>query len=81
MIMKRLLAILALTLVSLPTFMRADDYIDDVYYSPEVEKTQTTTTSDIRQPYYNKKAMVEIIFINDTADNRSTDTVRAVIKR
>ena len=86
---KRLLVIVFVLLLSLPVFMLADDYIDDVYYSPEVELSNISTTSTpstpysapLHQPYYNKKAMQEIIFIDDTLTQQMPDTVRAIIKR
>jgi len=63
-----------------PLLLLADDYIDDVYYSPEV--VITTPAEQPRKPYYNKSLMKEIIFLdNDTTPGQMPDTVRAIIKR
>ena len=79
--MKRLIIILLpVFLLSLPLLLLADDYIDDVYYSPEVELSNTAD-QPVRQPYYNKKAMEQIIFVDDTAMQQHPDTVRAIIRR
>ena len=79
--MKRLTVILfLLTLVTAPLLTRADDYIDDVYYSPEV--VILSTAEQPKKPYYNKNLMQEIIFLDDdTAATQMPDTVRAIIKR
>ncbi len=82
--MKKLfwVAILLAGLFSLPLLTRADDYIDDVYYSPEV--VITTPSEQPRRPYYNKSKMKEIIFLDndkDTVAGQMPDTVRAIIKR
>ena len=69
-------------LFALPLLTRADDYIDDVYYSPEV--VITTPSEQPRKPYYNKSLMKEIIFLDndqDTVAGQMPDTVRAIIKR
>ena len=78
--MKKLfwVAILLAGLFSLPLLTRADDYIDDVYYSPEV--VITTPSEQPRRPYYNKSQMKEIIFLDndkDTVAGQMPDTVRA----
>jgi len=68
-------------LFALPLLTRADDYIDDVYYSPDILLTEMENIDEADlQPYYNKKNMQEIIFIEDSTSQR-TDTVRAIIKR
>ena len=82
--MKKLfwVAILLAGLFSLPLLTRADDYIDDVYYSPEV--VITTPSEQPSRPYYNKSKMKEIIFLDndkDTVAGQMSDTVRAIIKR
>ena len=79
--MKRLTTILfLLTLVAVPLLTRADDYIDDVYYSPEV--VIQSPAEQPKKPYYNKNLMQEIIFLDDdTAATQMPDTVRAIIKR
>ena len=64
--MKRLLGILPLVLIVLPALTRADDYVDDVYYSPEVILESSNSEADRMQPYYNKKAMQEIVFYEDS---------------
>ena len=69
-------------LFALPLLTHADDYIDDVYYSPEV--VITTPSEQPRKPYYNKSLMKEIIFLDndqDTVAGQMPDTVRAIIKR
>lgn len=79
--MKRLIIIAFLPLLfALPFLAFADDYVDDVYYSSEVFLTRSDDA--VYEPYYNKKAMQEIIFIDDTtAQQQHPDTVRAIIKR
>ena len=78
--MKRLTIILFLAVLAAPLLTRADDYIDDVYYSPEV--VIQSPSEQPRQPYYNKNLMKEIIFLDDdTTATQMPDTVRAIIKR
>ena len=73
---------LVAVLFALPLLTRADDYIDDAYYTPEIVLTATDTRDVPQQPYYNKKAMEEIIFLDDTTTgDQKPDTVRAIIKR
>ncbi len=50
-------------------FVCADDYIDDIYYSPSMD----TRKSSEPQPNY-KNGMKEIIFIEDDS-TQSADTV------
>lgn len=58
----------------------ADDYVDDVYYSSDAALSEQTSTQ--LRPYYNKKAMQEIVFLDDTLpEGAYPDTVRAVIRR
>ncbi|MBO4621374.1 MAG: hypothetical protein J5635_01745 [Paludibacteraceae bacterium] len=79
--MKKLLAAILLAgLFALPLLTRADDYIDDAYYTPEVVLTTTDTRDMPQQPYYDKKNMEEIIFLNDTTEAHP-DTVKAIIRR
>lgn len=69
-------------LMALPLWTHADDYVDDVYYTPEIVLTTTDARDVPQQPYYNKKAMEEIIFLDDTASGTNRpDTVRAIIRR
>lgn len=58
----------------------ADDYVDDVYYTSDAALAEQTSAQ--LQPYYNKKAMQEIVFLDDTLPvGAYPDTVRAVIRR
>ena len=80
--MKRLILILLLPVVfAMPLITLADDYIDDVYYSADVFLASSDDATVITEPYYNKKAMTQIIFLDDTAAQQHPDTVRAIIKR
>ena len=79
--MKRLLVIISLPLLfALPLITRADDYIDDVYFSADVFLSEPDDAT-VHEPYYNKKAMQQIIFLDDTVNRQHPDTVRIVIKR
>ena len=78
----RLVIVTALVVLSaFPLGTRADDYLDDIYYTPQVVLAQTDERDQIHKPYYNKKAMEEIIFLEDTTAAQPTDTVRAIIRR
>lgn len=80
--MKRLILIVLLPVVfAMPLITLADDYIDDVYYSTEVFLSRPDDATVVAEPYYNKKAMTQIIFLDDTAAQQQPDTVRAIIKR
>lgn len=75
-ISKRFALILFLGIV---VSVSADDYVDDVYFSSDMAAAQA---SGKLQPYFNKKAMQEIIFLEDTLPVTAyPDTVRAVIRR
>ena len=76
--MKRFLVAI---LFVLPMLMLADDYLDDVYYSPQAVLSQADEPEKVYEPYYNKKAMKEIIFLDDTTSAQPRDTVRAIIRR
>lgn len=61
--MRRLLLIGCICSVSL----FADDFVDDVYYLPDMAVWEAMKHS-VPEPYYNTKKMREIVFIvNDTS--------------
>lgn len=45
--------------------VRADDYVDDLYYS-ELTALNEQLNSNQLTPYFNKKAMEELTFLPDT---------------
>lgn len=49
----------------------ADDYVDDVYYSETTALKEQLETANLT-PYYNTKAMEELVFFPDTLQ---TDTI------
>lgn len=59
--MKRFLFLLLLPMVSAAM---ADDYVDDLYYTEASALEQQLRSGEL-QPYYNKKNMQPIIFIDD----------------
>ncbi len=72
--------LVALTLGSwlLVPMTYADDFVDDIYYTP-TQVLKDTTTKEL-QPVYNRKVR-EIVFITDTTASAQNDTiVRAVIR-
>lgn len=79
---KRHRRLLGLIIVSIFTFhlslvaMKADNYVEDVYYWPE---TTTHQAASAPVPHYNPRAR-EIIFIEDSASAQHPDTVRAIIR-
>ncbi len=75
-----LFAILVLALGSwlLIPIAHADDYIDDIYYTPEQALQSKLNDKDI-QPTYNKNVR-EIVFIEDTLSQPSDTIVRAIIR-
>ena len=59
----------------------ADDFVDDVYYLPQVElRRQLTSGNNTLTPHYDKNVR-EIVFLDDTVANVHPDTVRAIIRR
>ncbi len=59
--------------------MTADDFIDDVYYLPDVDlQHRLSATNTFLTPHYNKNVR-EIIFIDDTITCGQPDTVRAIV--
>ncbi len=56
----------------------ADDYVDDIYYSPEVALKSKLEKGDI-MPTYDKKVR-EIVFIEDTISQPNDTVVRAIIR-
>lgn len=80
--MKRVAGIIVLVAVigMLGMYASADDYVDDVYYSDEVELMRQLSSGDL-QPQYDKRGMKEIIFLTDTTQAVPQDTIKAIIKR
>lgn len=74
-----LFCFLALTLETwlLASSVYADDFVDDIYYTPSTILQQDTIIQDLK-PVYDKNIR-EIVFITDTT--AQTDTiVRAIIR-
>ena len=61
--------------------LTADDFVDDVYYLPDVELQKKLNSGNTElTPHYNKNVR-EIIFLTDTtAANMPLDTVKAIIR-
>ena len=60
-------------IATLPIILLADDYLDDVYYSPTTEVMRVAESETVvHQPYYNKKAMQELVFIEDSVPARDS---------
>ncbi len=58
---------------------RADDYIDDIYYTPQKAVKKKNAKGEVT-PTYDKKVK-EIVFIEDTTSIQTNDTiVRAIIR-
>lgn len=57
----------------------ADDYVDDVYYSEEVEMMQQISAGTAK-PQYDSRGMKELVFVSDTTTTLPQDTVRAIEK-
>lgn len=75
--MKKMWYIGLVLLALLPWALWADDFVDDTYYSPEVELSRTTETgAPQHEPYYNKRAMQELVFVEDTIAPVATDTIQ-----
>ncbi len=77
-----LFAIVVLAQLSIVNYQlsiaRADDYIDDIYYTPE-QALQTKLNDKDIQPTYDKNVR-EIVFIEDTLSQPSDTIVRAIIR-
>lgn len=73
-----LIVLTCMSLLVTTTIVVADDYVDDVYYSEETIMEEILNSGKIT-PYYNKKQMKEVIFIEDTISSPQ-DTVRAIIR-
>lgn len=71
--MKKLLLICLLPVVGI---VSADDFIDDIYYTPSLA-TQRAIEQTIVTPAY-PKHIREIVFIEDTVPAPTADTVTAV---
>lgn len=52
-------------MVGCSAVIRGDDYIDDVYYSAQTAFEEELKQSDLT-PYYDKKKMQELHFVQDT---------------
>ena len=57
----------------------ADDFVDDVYFTPQEQLRKQLENPQNLTPYYNKNAK-EIIFLTDTVANPTPDTVRVIIR-
>ncbi len=70
--------VLALGSWLLTSVTRADDYVDDIYYSPE-QAVQSKLNDKEIQPTYDKNVR-EIVFIDDTTSAPSDTIIRAIIR-
>lgn len=74
--MRRILVVILLAFTAL---VSADDFVDDVYFSPQMQLQKQLENPENITPYYNKNVR-EIIFITDSSTTASPDTVRAIIR-
>lgn len=59
--------------------MVADDFVDDTYYTPQLENKRLTEEQlEKMKPSFNKHAK-EIVFVEDTLSSQSLDTIKATI--
>lgn len=65
--MKRYLLILVLGLAGIlfAGIATADDYIDDLYYNPQLQVDMQLKAGTL-QPHYNKQKMQELVFVADS---------------
>ncbi len=56
----------------------ADDFVDDIYYTPAQVLEADTAKKELK-PVYSKKVR-EIVFITDTASSQNDTIVRAIIR-
>lgn len=73
--MKRILFI---SFLLIATFVVADDFVDDVYYSPNRVADADMLNSDRLVPSYDKH-IKEIVFVDDTISQSLNDTIRTTI--
>ena len=64
--------------LAMSTTLFADDYIDDVYYSQQVAFEEELRQASIT-PFYNKKSMLELRFVEDTIPVSVADTALDVV--
>ncbi len=57
----------------------ADDFVDDIYYTPEQVLAPDTAKKELK-PVYSKRVR-EIVFISDTASSQNDTVVRAIIRK
>lgn len=62
--------------LSVAAWAWADDFVDDVYYSPEQAVSRSVETA-VTVPYYNEKKIREIVFIPDDTLRTPVDTLAA----
>ncbi len=56
----------------------ADDFVDDIYYTPAQVLEADTAKKELK-PVYSKKVR-EIVFVTDTASSQNDTIVRAIIR-